>query len=165
MTLTVRSAPSGLFRALLRPGLWLLAALPLATPAVPAHGQAGSLDVTNLIIEYTDLEHEVFNLCRRICAGNHRIGWLQSAKLMTPPGAQGFTRIRVEMMFRSRQLPARNFTLYDTTARVFLTADIDNKTCQVREAHISSTHTLYQVLIGIFRTQIERAAEQLKPIC
>lgn len=164
MMSSLRPSSNGFIRALLRPHLWLAALLAMSA-VQPVRAQQSSLDVTWLIKEYTDLDVEVFNLCRKICAGNHKIGWLQSVHLETPPGAQGFTRVRVEMMFRSRQLPARNFTLYDTTARVFLIADIEHGTCRVREAHISSTHTLYQAIIGIFRTQIERAAEQLKPIC
>jgi hypothetical protein len=152
-----------LIRSLLRPQLWLVAALALSS-AAPVRAQ-GSLDVTWLIKEYTDLDIEVFNLCRKICAGNARIGWLQSARLETPPDAEGYTRVRVEMMFRSMQRPSRDFTLYDTTARVFLTADIEHGSCRIREAHISSTHTLYRAIIGIFRTQIEGAAEKLKPIC
>ena len=125
---------------------------------------AQQLDLTQILIDKTSVGPEVVSLCDKLCAGNEKRSWLDSAVLVLR-GDQPTSELVAHIKLQSRHVPIQGVVLYDTTAQVDVTAEIDNTTCKVTSLTASSSNDLYKLLLSAFRSEIESKATMLGLPC
>jgi len=136
--------------------LALAAALLAAGPAL-----ALDIDLTQTLAATPKTAEEIAKLCDRVCLGNHRKSWLESA--IVHAGTSG-SSVTVVLKLRSKH-EARGVMLYDETATVKVEADLSLAGCAVSNVRATSSSEIYRVLLRAFAPQIREAVREKGHFC
>jgi hypothetical protein len=147
------------WHALLASLLTLLAVAPASTQS---QGRT-ALDVTAMLRQFTTIDDDMSGLCQQACLGNQRRGSLVRGMLhiANPPAPSLFV---ADIRLRSRQALFGS-TVFDYSAYITVTLDVDLSSCVLTNPRISSSNELYSVLIQIFERRLNQMARRMAVVC